>query len=544
MQRDAYILEVLKKGVSRRSFLKTGLMGSAAFFGFSALEPFVKKAMAESAKPKKGGVFTVGYLMTPRSLDPHFETWPATLQIVHQTNNCLVKFDTEGKNILPDLAEKWEQNDELTYTFHLHKGVKFQNIPPVNGRELTSEDVKYSIERQTTNQPGRYQHAYFFLDKLDKILTPDKYTVVFKTKEPYAPFMNYMANPWTVIVAKELVEKHEDLRQVAVGTGPFILKEFTPNVQTVLVRNPDYFKPGLPYVDECRIQYIRDLSTLAAAVRGGQVDVGQIMNIPDVEQIKAERPDINLIEVMGFFPLVMRIQPWDDKRPLKPPFDKVEVRKAIAHATNKEEYIKITRIGYGQPMVGPIPPHRKPWALPESDNPKYDPELAKSLLAKAGYPNGFEVELICMNDAQAPPTAQVAKDQLGRVGIKANLKVMESAQYYNKVYSYNYEMSVHYMLSGEEPEESLRPYFGSTATYYRWNNKEIHRLIDEQAKILDKQKRIEAIHQIQRMVIDDAPQTFLYNGIFHVAAQPWVKGYVPPLSGYDMRVENIWIDKT
>jgi ABC-type transport system substrate-binding protein len=104
-------------------------------------------------------------------------------------------------------------------------------------------------------------------------------------------------------------------------------------------------------------------------------------------------------------------------------------------------------------------------------------------------------------------------------------------------------MSVHTMLSGEEPEESLRPYFGANATYYRWGHKELHRLIDAQAKILDQARRVEMIHQIQRMILDDAPQMFLYTQIYHVGVQPWVRNCTVPINAYDQRYEAIWVDR-
>ena len=203
--------------VSRRNFIQAGALGVA---GLAAVRPRV--AWAQNGEPKRGGSLVVrsGPL---RGIDPHLETWGAALQVIHQTYNALLKFNHDGTKILPDLAESWEQKDDLTYSFKLRQGVRFHNVPPVNGRELTSEDVKYSIERQMTNQPGKFQHAYFFLDKLASIQTPDKYSIVFKTKEPYAPFLNYIASPWTVIVAREVVEKHGDLQRHAIGTGPFML---------------------------------------------------------------------------------------------------------------------------------------------------------------------------------------------------------------------------------------------------------------------------------------------------------------------------------
>lgn len=527
--------------VSRRSVLQAGAVGGVSLAGLSGLALPGGPALAQEAMPKRGGTLVLrsGPI---RGLDPHLETWGATLMVAHQTYNALVKFNHNGTQILPDLAESWQQPDERTYVFRLRQGVRFHDMAPVNGRELTAEDVKYSIERQMTDQPGKFQHAYFFLGKIASIDTPDKYTVVFKTKDPYAPFMNYIANPWTLIVAKEVVEKHGDLQRHVVGTGPFMLKEYRRDQEAVLVKNPNYFQKGLPYLDEVRIQYIVDPAAATAAFRGQQTDIS-MLEFTDVDSIKASDAKIHVAEVLSMFPVILRTQPYDDQRPLKPPFTEKKVRQAIQAAIKRDEFIQITRGGWGVPMVGPIPPNRKPWALPESDMPEYDLKKARQLLAEAGYPNGFEVELIVGSPGDNVKSAQIVKDQLAKVGITVHVKPMEMAQYYNKSYAYDYSMSVHTMLSGEEPEESIRPYFGPNATYYRWGNKDIHRLLDEQAAILDPAKRLEVIHQIQRMLLDDVPNVFLYTAIYHVGVQPWVKNYTVPINAYDQRLEAAWIDK-
>jgi peptide/nickel transport system substrate-binding protein len=420
--------------------------------------------------------------------------------------------------------------------------VRFHNVPPVNGRELTAEDVKYSIERQMTDQPGKFQHAYFFLGKLANIETPDRYTVVFTTKTPYAPFMNYIASPWTVIVAREVVEQYGDLQRHAIGTGPFIMQAYRRDQEAVFIRNPHYFKKGLPYLDAVRIQYVIDPATATAAFRGRQTDISTLEFV-DVESIKAAAPGVHVAEIVSMFPVVLRTQPYDDQRPLKAPFSEKKVRQAIQAAVKPEEYIQITRGGWGLPMVGPIPPNRKPWALPESDRPTYDPQKAKQWLAEAGYPNGFEVELIVGAPHDNVKDAQVVKEQLARVGITVHVKTMETAQYFNKTYAYDYSMSVHTMLSGEEPEESFRPYFGAHATYYRWGNRELQRLIDEQAQVLNQALRVELVHKIQRLILDEAPNMFLYTPIYHVGVQPWVKNYTVPANLYDQRYELVWVDR-
>ena len=521
--------------VSRRNFLQAGALGVA---GLASVRPRV--AWAQNGEAKRGGSLVVrsGPL---RGIDPHLETWAAALQVIHQTYNALLKFNHDGTKILPDLAESWEQKDDLTYSFRLRQGVKFHNVPPVNGRELTSEDVKYSIERQMTDQPGKFQHAYFFLGKLASIQTPDKYTIVFKTKEPYAPFLNYIASPWTVIVAREAVEKHGDLQRHAIGTGPFIMQEYRREQEAVFVKNPAYFKKGLPYLDEVRLQYVIDPVAATAAFRGQQTDIS-LLEFADVPSIKASNGKIKVAEITTMFPIVLRTRPYDEQRPLKPPFTEKRVRQAIQAAIKQEEFIEIVRSGWGATMTGPIPTYRKPWALPASARPEFDLKKAKRLLTEAGYASGFETELIVGSPGDNVKSAQVVKDQLARVGIQVNLKPMEMAQYYNKSYSYDYSMSVHTALTGEEPEEAIRPYYGANATYYRWGNREIHRLIDEQAKILELKKRVEMVHLIQRMLLDDAPNVFLYTPIAHYGVQPWVKNYIVPINAYDQRYEEIWLD--
>ena len=521
--------------VSRRSFLHAGIVGA----GLAAASPRIAWGQ-DKGDAKRGGTLVVrsGPI---RGIDPHLETWGAALQVIHQTYNALLKFNHDGTKILPDLAESWEQKDDVTYSFKLRQGVKFHNVPPVNGRELTSEDVKYSIERQMTDQPGKFQHAYFFLGKLASIQTPDKYTIVFKTKEPYAPFLNYIANPWTVIVAREVVEKHGDLQRHAIGTGPFIMQEYRREQEALFVKNPHYFKKGLPYLDEVRIQYVIDPAAATAAFRGQQTDIS-LLEFADVPSIKASNARITVAEITTMFPIVLRTRPYDEQRPLKPPFTEKKVRQAIQAAIRQEEFIEIVRSGWGATMTGPIPTYRKPWALPASARPEFDLKKAKRLLTEAGYPNGFETELIVGSPGDNVKSAQVVKDQLAKVGIQVNLKPMEMAQYYNKSYSYDYSMSVHTALTGEEPEEAIRPYYGATATYYRWGNKEIHRLIDEQAKLLDLKKRVDMVHQIQRMLLDDAPNVFLYTPVVHYGVQPWVKNYTVPINAYDQRYEEIWLD--
>jgi peptide/nickel transport system substrate-binding protein len=281
-----------------------------------------------------------------RGIDPHLETWAAALQVIHQTYNALLKFNHDGTKILPDLAETWEQKDDLTYVFRLRQGVKFHNVPPVNGRELTSEDVKYSIERQMTNQPGKFQHAYFFLDKLASIQTPDKYTIVFKTKEPYAPVPELHRQP---LDGDRGARGGGEARRLAAPRHrhrPFIMQEYRREQEAVFVKNPNYFKKGLPYLDEVRLQYVIDPVAATAAFRGQQTDISYV-EFADVASIKTSNPKVHVAEITTMFPIVLRTRTYDEQRPLKPPFTEKKVRQAIQAAIKPEEFIEIVRSGWG-----------------------------------------------------------------------------------------------------------------------------------------------------------------------------------------------------
>jgi peptide/nickel transport system substrate-binding protein len=163
-------------------------------------------------------------------------------------------FPVEG-----DLAESWQQTNDTTYVFKLKKGVRFQAKPPVNGRELTAEDVRYTYERILTDKGSVNVSMYRAIAKVEAV---HKYTVRFTLKEPFAWFLDMVANPMGgAIIAKECVEKFGDLKkpEAVIGTGPWMLDSYKPNVSITLVRNPTYFVAGLPYIDRVEMSSTRTM---------------------------------------------------------------------------------------------------------------------------------------------------------------------------------------------------------------------------------------------------------------------------------------------
>jgi peptide/nickel transport system substrate-binding protein len=498
---------------------------------------------------KRGGLFTISN-GSPRTLDPHFDTFPANTIVTNNVYNKILTFTPDLTGIEPELATAMpEQPDPLSYVFKIRQGVKFQNVPPANGREMTSADVKYSIERQMTREPGKYQHAYFFLDRIASIDTPDNSTVSIKMVKPYAPFISYVASPWTMVILRELVERDGDLTQNAVGTGPFIFEEWQKDVQHKLRRNPDYWEKdangqALPYVDNVTVRISTDANAIQAQFANQDVLAAGIQ-FTFVEEIKKRFPNANYRAVPSQFWRQMRTSPYDGvKVQHRAPFNDIRVRQALVQAVNKQEVLDTVLSGDGIPAYGPILPIYPLWALKE-DPVKFDPADSKRLLEAAGQPNGWNDEMIFAQGAAGDVASQVGevlKSQLAKIGVNVTLRPMEITAYYNKTYAYDYTMSHHVPLNNPDPDENLASYFGANGTFYRWGNKDVHALIDKQAETLDQEERQKIVEDVQRRIVLDYPMSFIYSPNAHYFTHSKVKGWFVPNDLYDGRLKGVWID--
>ncbi|MCP4755951.1 MAG: ABC transporter substrate-binding protein [Proteobacteria bacterium] len=492
-----------------------------------------------------GGVYRTA-LNHPRSLDPHMETYANTTQVTLQTNNGLLRFNRRMDGVELDLAKSWRQIDDVTYEFKIHKGVRFHDVPPVNGRELTSADVKYSIERIAGKygKKSNFKHSYYFDGKIASIKTPDRYTIIIKTKEPYAPFIKYVSSPWCAIVAKEVVDKHKNLKRKAIGTGPFILKKYVPGSHVELVKNPNYFKKGLPYLDGIRYTIMNKPNSILAAYLAKKFD-GTGVYFFHLGTVQKKASDSIITKMEGTHMWTLRTPPWiAGKKELKPPFDKKKVRQAIAMAIDKKKLLKLAWGGFGTPQVGPVPTPVQN-SLTQADAIEYNPQKAKKLLAEAGYPNGFTTELITWNLPYMTGPAQVVQAMLKEVGITVNMRFLEMAQYFNRAYRFKYDMALHVMTAGVDAEEWLVPYFGELdkSTYYKWSNREIWSMIKKQSYIMDEKKRSAYLKDIQRKVMEDSPNVFLYTQLRFGVRRPYVHYKTYMLDFQPIYGEHIWFDK-
>src|SRR5262249_3503005 len=348
--------------LSRRHLLR---LGGAGLVGAS-----MAPAIARAQTPKRGGSLSL------RTWDPpHFDPFQTISYKTHISlsfkHSRLLKHKA-GPSVVPgtfavegDLAESWTQPNETTYVFKLRRGGKWHNKPPVNGRELTADDVVFSVNHFLTVKGNA--NAYM-LKAVDKVEAPDKYTVKFTLKEPFVWFLDMLSNPHAVaIVAKEVVEKLGDFKkpESVVGTGPWMLDSYRPNVGLTYVRNPNYFVQGLPYIDRIEATVDEDNASRMASYLSGKYDLGwqfpgtidRVDWVQIKDTLKQKRPKLQTLEFAS--PVMSHISMRTDQKPFSDP----RVRQAMSLAIDRKAIIESVFEGVGA-MNPAVPAALKEWSVP------------------------------------------------------------------------------------------------------------------------------------------------------------------------------------
>src|SRR5881296_225342 len=294
--------------LNRREFVRisaAGVGASALIAGrgrpaAAAASPYPDWLPASTKPPKRGGVLTRASAWDPPVIDPRHTQSVGLFQFAGLTSNRLVRYPFADEASGPadlalkgDLAESWQSSaDFRVWTFKLRQGVKWQNLPPLNGRELVAADVKYCFE-----QYAKEGVQAFTFQEIEGMETPDKHTLRVHLKTPNTLFPQNVAEPVAVIFSREVLEEDGDLKKRLIGTGPYILKEHERKVKMVLTRNPEYFDKGYPYIDEYRILSTPDAATRLAAFRTRQSDVLGLQSLADVETVRKTNPTAVVQEI-------------------------------------------------------------------------------------------------------------------------------------------------------------------------------------------------------------------------------------------------------
>jgi peptide/nickel transport system substrate-binding protein len=543
-------------GVSRRDLLKTGAGAVAlAVSGVQLATP------AQAQTPKKGGTLRLTVQADPLHFDPHQTISFLTMCPLSLVYSRLVKVKA-GPSIKPmtypvepDLAESWTQLSDTTYVFKLRKGVRWHNKPPVNGREFVADDVKYTYERFLTitgngNKP--------VLEYIDKIETPDKYTVKFTLKEPNAWFIDLLASTSTWIIARECVEKYGDLKKVesAVGTGPWMLDRWEPNVKLVYSRHPNYHFSGLPYADNVEMFIDKDPASRLSKWLSGQTDFGpeyqHAVRWLDAPVARQRKPGLQTAEYTWFTSGATGFKVSN------PPFNDIRVRRAMARATNVAEVFESLAFSQGHWAPNPaVPAAFSEWSIPiDQLNPEgrklydFSTAEAKRLLAEAGHPNGFKTTVEAPSVVYGPDFDDVVAITIKNwkaAGIDADLKLREYGAFISStIYGKFDNMFIGLRGAWADPEAYFYRWFmpGQPLNVWGVNDPKLTDMIRLQRRTFDIGKRKQIVFDIQRYLADQA--LFGPDGSIKIlsAWDAHIKNYMPN-NGFDYggRLMAAWIDR-
>lgn len=500
-------------------------------------------------KPRYGGVLVLHDYITPPGLDPHTQTNHAAAWAVAPVYNALVKRDDQADptRIVTDLAEKWEISpDGLVYTFSIPKGVKFHD-----GTPLTIEDVKFSMERQRFPAEGKLSPRQKYLQAISKIETPDSNTLRLILSRPSASLLNSLSCGWVMIVSKQVAQTHGDLEKTVVGTGPFKWVRYERGILLNLTKNPDYFKPGLPYLDGLKLYYIPDVFAYVSAFRTQRIDIispPSRPRAPQAELIKREMPGVILQSCIkpGYHGVMINLKrkPWDD----------IRVREAASLAFDRQAAVKIIEDGFGF-LIGPMHP-LGPWGIPQEEllklpgyrQPKdADITRARRLMAEAGYPTGFSTEAIGKNTPEILNVGAFVKEELKKLGIDMKFHIMDAATELKLRMEGAFDINAFALaLSDDDPDIAFGEVFtkGGAQNYGGYTNPKLERLYIEQSQSTDPKKRKEIVLEMSRIVLEDYPYVFLSQGEFFQFLQRYVKGVGPVIGGIvGHQYEQAWLSE-
>jgi peptide/nickel transport system substrate-binding protein len=506
-----------------------------------------------AGSPVSGGSLTWGRDTTIGGIDPHIDL--TGLDIDQLVYTYLYRWDRQTESLIfTELAESLEQPTPLDFIFTLRHGV--MNQPgdfPGAGEEITSEDVKASFIRRGTSLtaidkrfPQRIAGSKDPNAVAPVLKTPDRYTFSFTMSDYFAPALREMANATWAIVPRKVIDKYgTGLAQKAFGSGPFMLDEFKGNSRVALKRHPNFFKPGLPYLDEITFVIITQESSLLSAFKEGQHDInGASLTKDDFTDLAADDRFVTQGGPDLFYPCYhLKMQ--------RAPFDDIRVREAMDLAIDRDQILAVASGNDGN-YNGPIQWAQPNWTLPQDELRafyKHDPDRARQLLSDAGYPGGFSAKMKFPGAepgfAKVGDTAALLKDQWSRVGINVDLLEQELGTFISAtLLSGNFEIAFFANVPSDEPDRPLAFYQSTgvtgTGNWNNYSNPALDVLIDQQSRETDPVKRKDEIFAAQRMILPEhGPQVTLTGGYAYNAQWNYVYGAYD--AGDSPYGESIWM---
>ena len=491
------------------------LFGAVGWFLLTA-------AMAGPAVAQKpGGILRQYIIDSPASMSIHEETTVVAERPMMAVMSNLVLFDQHVaqnslKSIVPELATAWAWDEEgKQLTFKLRQGVKWHD-----GKPFTAKDVKctWDMVQGKTAEKLRVNPRKSWYNNLAEIVTKGDYEATFVLKRPQPAFLALLATGMSPVYPCHVTPAQ--MRQHPIGTGPFKFVEFKPNEYIKVARNPDYWKPGLPYLDGIEYTISRNRSTvlLAFVAKKYELTFAGSLTIPLGHDLQNQRPDAVCVLPQGSVSTNLIVNRE------KPPFDNPELRRAMALTLDRQAFLDILTEGQGFRGAAMQQPPGGQWGLPKEmleKLPGYGPDVAanraaaREIMKKLGY--GPDKHLaIKVSTRDVPPyrdPAVILIDQLKEIWIEAELEPVDTAQWYPKVQRKDYTVGLN--LTGtlvDDPDAMLYENYacGGVGNYNGYCDPEIDKLIDRQSVEPDQDKRRQLVWEIERKLTEDGARPLIY----------------------------------
>jgi peptide/nickel transport system substrate-binding protein len=525
-------------------------LGAFATAGSLLLATSITPAVAQQA----GGVLKIGHFDSPASMSMLEEsTLAVNRPMMGVFNNLVIFKQDEPQNtldsIVPELATDWTWNEEGTeLTFALRRGVKWHD-----GKPFTAADVRctFDLLQGKGSEKLRINPRKSWFDNVAEVTANGDYEVTVHLKRPQPSILAMLATGWTPIYPCHV--SPAQMRLHPIGTGPFKFVEFKPNQSITVARNPDYWKPGRPYLDGIEHKIIKDVSTRLLSFIAGNEDVYFGVTIPQLKDIKNQVPqaicDMTIPNVARNL-IVNRDAP---------PFDNPELRRAMSLTIDRQAFIDI--IAEGQGAIGGVmqPPPEGVWGMPPyamRNLPGYDPDVASSrakarkIMEKLGYgPNKrLAVTVSTRNLAPYRDPAVVLIDQLKNIYIDAELNPIDTTQWYPMLIRKDYKIGLNVTETAvDDPDVAFYENYvcGAQRNYTGYCNAEVDKMIDRQSAEPNVEKHKKLVWEIERKLIDDDARPILFYTRVANCREPRVKGLTTMVNSIynSWRFEDLWLEQ-
>jgi peptide/nickel transport system substrate-binding protein len=510
---------------------------------------------AQAEGPKSGGILRIYHRETPPSLSIHEEaTFSVNAPAMGLFNNLIVYDQHKPQNsmgtIVPELATSWAWSpDNLKLTFKLREGVKWHD-----GQPFTSKDVKCTIDLLQGKAQDKFRKnpRKDLFDNISEVTTNGDFEATLHLKQPQPSILAMLASGYTPIYSCHVPTAQ--MRTNPIGTGPFKFVEFKQNESITLAKNSDYWKKGLPYLDGIEYTIIRNRATAVLAFIAGKVDMTfpTEMTAALIKDIKAQDP----AAICQIAPINVSTNLIVNRE--NPPFNNIELRKAMALALDRKAFIDIIFQGQGDQGGTLLPPPEGVWGMPPDmlkTIPGYGDvnksrEEARAIMTKLGYgpDKPLRIKVSTRNLATYRDPAVVLIDQLKSIYIDAELEPVESSTWFAKIARNDYSVGLNLTGNGiDDPDQAFYENYGcgSERNYTHYCNKDLQKLFDQQSVETDVEKRKKMVWEIDKKLQEDVARPILMHARTGICWKPYVKNMTimnnSAYNGY--RYDDIWLDK-